>query len=175
MVTTALATVLLGQTLSGPKIVVTLNNNRKFVIQTDQKGSPKSVKYIGDLVKKDFYSGILVHRVESWVVQWGDPLTKKGMNTPGIGTGGTGKTMAFEGSKISFKRGVVGIASTAAKAGGDCQIFVLTRDMPHLDGNYAVLGKVVQGMDVVDKMKIGDKVVSMKLASIPVRKTGPRG
>jgi cyclophilin family peptidyl-prolyl cis-trans isomerase len=149
--------------MSGPQIVLTMTSGKKITIQTNQKESPKTVKYIQDLCAKKFYTGIRFHRIEDWVIQWGDPLTKKSMTDPGIGGGGTGKSMPFEASKHSFTRGVVGIASTGAKVGGDCQIFILTKDAKHLDGRYAVLGRVTQGMDVADKMKIGDKIKSMVL------------
>lgn len=162
MFTTAIALLAVSApAMSGPKIILTMESGKKITIQTNQKESPKTVKYIEDLCKKKFYTGIRFHRVENWVIQWGDPLTKKSMTDPGIGGGGTGKSMAFEGSKHTYTRGTVGIASTGAKVGGDCQIFILLKDSSHLDGKYAILGRVTSGMEVADKMKIGDKIKSM--------------
>lgn len=166
MLASALSLVLIGQSskpFTGPTITVTFSNKKSFVIQTETSSSPKTVARISELVKQKYYDGILFHRVEDWVVQWGDPNTKKGLDTPGVGSGGTGKNMPFETSPIEFKRGIVGIASTGTKKGGDSQLFVLTKDAPHLTGNYAVLGRVSKGMEVVDAIKRGDKVVSMKL------------
>lgn len=165
MLTSAIALFVVAQSgaFTGPSIEVNLEGGKKFVISTDQKGSPKTTARIVELVKEKFYDGIRFHRIESWVVQWGDPKTKKSMSEPGIGSGGSGKNMPFEESKVSFLRGVVGIASTGTKVGGDSQLFVLTKDAPHLNGNYAVLGKVVVGMDAVDSLQVGSKIVSMRV------------
>lgn len=167
---TSLALLIVARGPGQPMITVTMANKKQFVIAVDAQGSPKTTAHIAALIKKKFYDGILFHRVEPWVVQWGDPESKKGINTPGLGNGGSGKQMPFEGSKTSFVRGVVGIASTGQKVGGDSQIFILTKDATHLNGSYAVLGKVVSGMDVVDKLKVGDKIATMTI-KMPMQKT----
>ena len=149
---------------TGPKLVVTMGSGKSFTTATVQKGSPKTVAHILGLVKKKFYDGQKVHRVEDWVTQWGDPGSKtKPMTDPSMGSGGSGKNMPFEPGKISFKRGVVGIASTGFKVGGDSQIFVLKSDATRLDGDYAVLGVVTSGMDLVDKIKRGDKIKKIRV------------
>lgn len=161
MIAVVLAATLVGSgTLTGPKIQVTFTSGKSFVIQTDAKGSPLTTKHIVELVKKKFYDGIKFHRVEDWVVQWGDPASKKGLNG-NIGNGGSGKPVKFEAGKISFLRGAVGMASTGSKVGGDSQIFVVRKDSSFLDGNYAILGQVVSGMDVIDKIATGDTIKSM--------------
>ena len=147
--------------VASTELKVTMEGGKSFVIACDSKGSPKTVKRIVELVKKKFYDGQRFHRVESWVVQWGDPASKKSANEPGVGSGGSGQALPWEESTTSFVRGVVGVASTGAKVGGDSQLFVLTHDATHLNGNYAVLGKVTKGMDVVDKIARGDKIVSI--------------
>jgi peptidylprolyl isomerase len=166
MIATAIAALVVGfgAPPSGPKIVVTMGNGKSFTIATDQKGSPKTVAHILALVKKKFYDGQQVHRVEDWVTQWGDPQTKtKSVDDEGIGGGGSGENVPFEASSISFKRGVVGLASTAKRIGGDSQLFVLTKDAPYLDGDYAVVGVVTSGMAVLDKVVRGDKIKSMRV------------
>ncbi|MBL8086846.1 MAG: peptidylprolyl isomerase [Chthonomonas sp.] len=175
MTSLALAAVLLAQPSSakGPQIVMTMKGNKQIVIQTNQGESPKTVEHIVALVKKKFYDGIRFHRVEDWVVQWGDPGTKKALDGPEIGNGGSGKQMKFEGSKFDFKRGAVGIASTGSKVGGDSQIFILTKDSVRLNGMYAVLGWVTKGMDVVDKLKRGDTIVSMRVVIKPAPSKRP--
>lgn len=165
--TLLIATAILGQatwTPTGPKVVVTMSNGKSFTIATDSKGSPKTVARVLELVKEKFYDGQRFHRVEPWVVQWGAPQSKKGIDSPGVGNGGSGKSMAFESSKAKFDRGVVGVASTGARLGGDSQLFILTKPAMHLNGDYAVVGKVISGMDVVDKIKLGDKITSIKVA-----------
>jgi cyclophilin family peptidyl-prolyl cis-trans isomerase len=160
----ALAIGFAGPAPTGPKLVVTMGNGKAFTIATDQKGSPKTVAHILALVKKKFYDGQKVHRVEEWVTQWGDPGTKNGsVDGPGIGSGGSGKDVPFEPSKTGFVRGVVGLASTGAQVGGDSQLFVLKRDAAYLNGNYAVVGVVTKGMGVVDGIKRGDKIKSIRI------------
>lgn len=167
---TSLALLALGQTssFSGPQIVITVQKRGTIVIATDAKTSPKTVAQITSLVKKKFYDNQTFHRVEPWVIQWGDPASKT-VDNPEVGSGGSGKNMPFEASKVSFDRGIVGIASTGMKTGGDSQIFILVKPAPHLNGNYAVLGKVISGMDVVDKIQRNDRIVSIRL-KVPAKK-----
>lgn len=154
---------------SGPKLAVKMESGGTFVITTDLKAAPKTVARIAALVQQKFYDKQRFHRVENWVVQWGDPNSKDGdLRREGIGSGGSGKALPFEGSTVTFAKGVVGIASTGAKRGGDSQLFILTRDAAHLDGNYAVLGKVTQGMEVVEKLKWGDRIATMTLQGPPM-------
>lgn len=167
MLSSVLATVALGQTLTGPRLQVTMSNGKSFVIQTAERESPRTVKRIVALVEQGFYNGIRFHRVEPWVVQWGDPKSKQSVDAPGVGGGGSGQGLPFEESKIPFTEGTVGVASTGMKVGGDSQLFVLTRAATHLNGNYAVLGRVVSGMDVVKAIERGDtisKIVVLKAA-----------
>ncbi|MBL8048499.1 MAG: peptidylprolyl isomerase [Chthonomonas sp.] len=146
--------------MAATQYVVTFTNGKSFTIEVDTKGSPKTAAHVGELVKKKFYDGIRFHRVEDWVVQWGDPGSRKSLD---VGGGGSGKQMPFEASKVGFKKGVVGIASTGSKVGGDCQLFVVTKDSEFLNGNYAVLGKVTKGMDVIMKVQRGDTIKTMKI------------
>jgi peptidylprolyl isomerase len=168
MIVTSIAALVIGfgAPPTGPKLVVTMGNGKSFTIETDLKGSPKTVAHILELVKKKFYDGQKVHRVEPWVTQWGNLETKtKSVDDPTLKEVGSGTPMPFEASKISFKRGVVGIASTGFKVGGDSQLFVLKSDATRLDGDYAVLGVVTKGMDLVDKIVRGDKVKSIRVQS----------
>ena len=154
------------ESLTGPKIVVNMANGKSFTMQLDAKNTPKTSEGIAALVKKGFYDGQRVHRVEpGFVVQWGDPISKEGVDDPRVGSGGTGKNLPFEAGKLSFDKGVLGMASTGAGVGGDCQMFVVTGDNAQfLDGKYSAFGKVVSGMDVVMKIAKGDKILSMKIA-----------
>lgn len=151
-------------TPDGPKIRFTMQSGKSFVITTDLTGSPITVKHIIELTKKGFYDGIRVHRVEDWVTQWGDPLSKKApMSDPKMGDGGSGKDVPFEESKWDFHRGVVGIASEGLQRGGDSQLFVLKKPALRLYRSYAVVGKVTEGMDVVDGIKKGDRIKSARM------------
>lgn len=148
---------------TGPRIKVVMANGKSFVIQTDQKGSPKTTAHIVALVKKKFYDGQRIHRVvPNFVIQWGSPESRtKDLASEAVGNGGSGKDIPFEESKAEFVKGVVGIASTGMKVGGDSQLFVMIGDAPRLNGNYAVLGKVVSGLEVCESIKVGDKIKSI--------------
>ena len=131
------------------------------IIETD-KGTIKAELYTGkapittknfiDLANSGFYNGLTFHRVEpGFVVQGGDPK--------GDGTGGSGKTIPLEiNPELRYVRGTLGMARSQNPDSASSQFFITLADTPFLDGNYAVFGKVVQGMDVVEKIKIGDKM-----------------
>lgn len=156
--------VLGGQKLTGPKIIVNMANGKSFTIQTDAKNAPKTVAGISALVKKGFYDGQRVHRVvDGFVIQWGDPKSRNGADAPGVGSGQNAAPLPFEAGKLPFTTGVVGIASTGAGTGGDCQLFVMLGPADSLNGGYSAMGKVIAGMNVVMSIQKGDKILSMKL------------
>ena len=147
---------------NGPIIQVQIEGRGKFEITTDPKNSPKTVAHIKGLVEKKFYDRQRIHRVESWVTQWGAPASKtKDLTTADVLGGGSGKQIPFEKADVDFTRGVVGIASTGLQVGGDSQIFILKADTLRLYSSYAVLGKVTKGMEVVDAIKKGDRIAKM--------------
>jgi cyclophilin family peptidyl-prolyl cis-trans isomerase len=103
------------------------------------------------------------HRViDGFMAQTGDPR--------GDGTGGSGIKLAAEFNREPFQRGTLGMARARDPNSGDSQFFIVFARAPHLDGQYTVWGKVVQGMELVDKIKRGepprdpDKIVKMQLA-----------
>lgn len=149
---------------TGPQLRVTMARGGSFVITTDKAGSPGTVAHIVKLVRNGFYDRQRVHRVEPWVTQWGAPASKtKPMTDEDVLGGGSGKDIAFEESKWDFHRGVVGIASVGLQRGGDSQIFILKKDTFRLYRSYAVLGKVTSGMNVVDRIKKGDRIASIRV------------
>lgn len=149
----------------GPKLVVTMSSGKSFTIATNKSESPITVNHIVGLVKSGFYDRQRIHRVEPWVTQWGAPASKtKPMTHEDVLGGGSGKDIKFEPSKWDFHRGVVGIASTGLQVGGDSQIFILKKDTFRLFSSYAVLGKVTSGMSVVDGIKKGDRIRSIRVS-----------
>lgn len=161
---------------NGPKIRFTMEKGGSFVITTDPKSSPKTVAHIVGLVRKGFYDGQRVHRVEHWVTQWGapqsktlpldikDPKTGAMVSNAKVAGGGSGRNIeAFELSEVDFYRGVAGIASTGLQKPGDSQIFVLKKDAQRLYHSYAAVGKVTEGMSVVDRIKRGDRFRSARI------------
>lgn len=126
--------------------------------------APQTCQQIVRLVKEGFYNGQKIHRVEDWVIQWGDPQTKRlPPNDPRIGSGGSGNPLPFEETDVPMVRGVVAMASVAEKEGGDSQIFILKKDASWLQGNYCGFGKVISGMDIVDKLEPLDEIREMRI------------
>jgi len=98
------------------------------------------------------------HRVEDWVVQGCDPN--------GDGTGGN-STLPTETSSESFTAGAVGVArkTTPKEVSNDSQFFIVKKDSVFLNGEYTLFGRVISGMDVVNKLAIGDKIISTLILS----------
>jgi peptidyl-prolyl cis-trans isomerase B (cyclophilin B) len=112
------------------------------------------------LAKKGYYDGVTFHRVEpNFVVQGGDPK--------GNGTGGPGYTIKDEFNKQKHVRGVLAMARTQAPNSAGSQFYITLAPAHFLDGQYTVFGRVTSGMEVVDKIKVGDKMKSVKITEVP--------
>ena len=149
----------------------------KVQIELFKKEAPKTVAHFMELCQKGFYNGILVHRVEpNFVVQAGDPATKKltsaelAKMTPQeieekhIGAGGSGKAIPFEHNQLTNETGTLAMALSAPQSDtGDSQWFINLVPNHFLDGNYCVFGKVIKGMDIVRKIRRGDRIQSLKI------------
>jgi peptidylprolyl isomerase len=148
-----------GQT--GPVLVVDTAKGT-FEIQTFPEEAPKTVAHILALVKKNFYRGLRFHRVEkNFVVQVGDPQTRDRTKEENWGKGpasGSGTPIGVaEFSKLHVhKRGAVGMAHAGDATQADSQFYIMLRNAPALDGKYTVWGQVISGMDVVEKLSVGD-------------------
>jgi peptidyl-prolyl cis-trans isomerase B (cyclophilin B) len=128
--------------------------------------APKTVENFETLTKKGFYNGLTFHRVvPDFVVQGGDP--------DGTGTGGPGYTVPAEiDAKEKHLRGSVATARTGdqvnpKRESSGSQFYICLEPQPGLDGQYTVFGAVISGMEVVDKIKKGDKMKTIKLSSEP--------
>jgi cyclophilin family peptidyl-prolyl cis-trans isomerase/HEAT repeat protein len=112
--------------------------------------APLTVDNFIALARRGFFNGLTFHRVvPDFVIQGGDPR--------GDGEGGPGYTMRNEISELPYLRGTVGIALDWADTGGS-QFFITHSPQPHLDAKYTVFGRVIAGMDVVDKIQQGDVI-----------------
>ena len=128
--------------------------------------APKHAERIKTLAREKFYDNAPFHRViEGFMAQTGD-------GARGDGTGGSKyPNLTAEFSQVPFKRGVVGMARSASPNSANSQFFIVYADAPHLNGQYTVVGQVVSGMDVVDKLKRGepvrdpDRITSMRVAA----------
>ena len=132
--------------------------------------APNHVERLKTLARQGFYDGVVFHRViEGFMAQTGDPT----------GTGGGGSDLPdlnAEFSDVPFTRGVVGMARTSDPNSANSQFFIMYADAPSLNGQYTVIGQVVEGMDAVDAIKKGspaenglvqdpDKIVTLKVAA----------
>lgn len=118
-------------------------------IELDREAAPITVENFEALVNDGFYDGLTFHRViEGFMIQGGCPL--------GTGTGGPGHNIKGEfasngwDNPIKHDRGVISMARSSAPDSAGSQFFIMHEDSPHLDGDYAAFGRVVEGMDVVD-------------------------
>lgn len=131
---------------------VTINTDYgDIVMEVYPKAMPVTVDNFVKLIEKGFYDGLTFHRVEDWVIQGGDPK--------GDGTGGADETIKLEtNDALQNNRGMVGMARSSDPDSASSQFYILKDDAPSLNGSYAIFGKVIKGMDIVDKIQIGDKM-----------------
>ncbi|MBM3218176.1 MAG: peptidylprolyl isomerase [Candidatus Rokubacteria bacterium] len=146
-----------------PTLVMTMEKGGQVTIELWPDVAPNHVKNFVDLSKQGFYDGQRVHRVEpKFVVQFGDPASKtKPMDDPAMGSGGSGKTLKAEFNKKPFDRGVLGMARTNDPDSASSQVYLMLGDAHFLNGQYTAFGKVTKGMEVVDKIKVGDRIKSI--------------
>ena len=130
--------------------------------------APNHVARIKELVRQEFYNGVVFHRViEDFMAQTGDPT--------GTGSGGSGQKLDAEFTNEKHLRGTVSMARAGDPNSADSQFFIVFKTAPWLDGQYSIWGQVTDGMDAVDKIKKGapgsgtvnepDKIVSMQVAA----------
>jgi len=139
--------------------------------------APNTVYNFISLVQQGFYDGLIFHRViPGFVIQGGDPL--------GNGTGGPGYSIKGEFSRNGFlnglkhERGVISMARANQPDSAGSQFFIMVDDAPHLEGSYAAFGRVIRGMDVVDKIvtvprRAGDRPIEdQKMVRVTVETFG---
>ena len=121
------------------------------------KKAPKTVERITSLIKDKFYDGLVFHRVvPNFVVQGGDPQ--------GTGIGGTGQKLPAEFNDMPHVKGAVAMARKGNDINSaDSQFYIALGRLQHLDGQYTVFGQVTEGLEVVDKIRQGDKILSFSL------------
>ncbi|MBI4241265.1 MAG: peptidylprolyl isomerase [Candidatus Rokubacteria bacterium] len=135
---------------------ITMEKGGTIKIEFFPEDAPKTVENFVTLAKKGFYDGLTFHRVEpGFVVQGGDPK--------GNGMGGPGYTVKAEFNKQKHVRGTVAMARAQDPDSAGSQFYICFQPAPFLDGKYTGFGKVVSGMEVVDGIKVGDKMKSVKI------------
>lgn len=113
--------------------------------------APNTVNNFITLVQKGFYDGLIFHRViEGFMIQGGDP-EGTGMGGPGYGIKGEFAQNGFA-NDLKHTAGVLSMARSMMPNSAGSQFFIMHKDAPHLDGAYAAFGKIIEGMDVVNKI-----------------------
>ena len=145
------------------KVAVIETTKGTIRLQLHDDKTPKTCANFEKLAGDGFYDGLTFHRViDDFMVQTGCPQ--------GTGTGGSGQNLAAEFSDEPHVRGTASMARAASPNSADSQFFICFGDTSFLDGEYTVWGRVVDGMDNIDKLKRGepvndpDKIVSMRVA-----------
>ena len=137
--------------MANPIVTIEMENGDIIKAELYPAIAPNTVNNFISLINHGFYDGIIFHRVISgFMIQGGDP--------DGIGTGGPGYSIKGEFERNGFKNtlkheaGVLSMARSMLPNSAGSQFFIMHKDAPHLDGSYAAFGKVIEGMDVVDKI-----------------------
>lgn len=139
---------------AAPRTVEMVTRRGAVTLRLDCPRAPLTCLNFLQLVRQGFYDGLAFHRVvPDFVVQGGDPR--------GDGWGGPGYTIRDEIGRLRYDRGVVGMALAGPDTGGS-QFFVTLAPHPHLDGGYTAFGEVVEGMEVLDQLRQGDRIVTVR-------------
>lgn len=164
MIAVLLVALALGQAAAPGPIVVVETSKGAFAFETFPQDAPKTVAHVLALVRRGFYDGQRVHRAEpGFVVQWGDPRSRDPESEAEWGRGSAASSghpigVAEMPKKRTHVSGAVSMAHPGDPARADSQIFVTLDDRPDLDGYYTVFGRVVSGMDVVERLQKGDLI-----------------
>ena len=137
--------------MANPVVTITMTNGDVMKAELYPEIAPNTVNNFISLVQKGFYNGLIFHRVISgFMIQGGDPQGT-GMGGPGYSIKGE---FAMNGVRNDLKhtRGVLSMARSMMPNSAGSQFFIMHANAPHLDGQYAAFGKVVEGLDVVDKI-----------------------
>ena len=149
----------------GRTAVLTLEKGGEITIEFFPADAPKTVENFVKLAGQGFYDGTTFHRVEpGFVVQGGDPLSKTlPAGDRRIGTGDPGYKLKAEFNKQKHVRGVVAMARSQDPDSAGSQFYVTLGPAHFLDGQYTVFGRVTAGMNVVDAIRVGDRIKSIKI------------
>lgn len=132
-------------------IRITMENGKTMTAELYPETAPLTVQNFIDLINEHFFDGLIFHRViKGFMIQGGDPS--------GTGMGGSKKTIKGEFESNGFRndlkhtRGVLSMARTMDPDSASSQFFIMHQDAPHLDGQYAAFGKVIDGIETVDEI-----------------------
>ncbi|KOF55818.1 MULTISPECIES: peptidylprolyl isomerase [Clostridium] len=137
--------------MKNPIVTIEMEDKSKIEVELYPDMAPNTVNNFISLINKEFYNGTIFHRViPGFMIQGGDP--------EGTGMGGPDYSIKGEFSSNGFKndlkheKGVISMARTSYPNSAGSQFFIMAEDAPHLDGDYAAFGKVISGIEEVDKI-----------------------
>lgn len=134
-----------------PIVTITMENGDVMKAELYPSIAPNTVNNFISLVKKGFYDGLIFHRVISgFMIQGGDP-EGSGMGGPGYGIKGEFNGNGFK-NDLKHTKGVLSMARAQHPDSAGSQFFIMHETSPHLDGSYAAFGKVIEGLEVIDKI-----------------------
>ena len=163
--------------MQNPIVTMEMENGKQIKIELYPEIAPNTVNNFISLVKKGFYDGLIFHRViPGFMIQGGDP-EGSGMGGPGYAIRGE---FAHNGVKNPLKhtRGVFSMARSMRPDSAGSQFFIMVEDAPHLDGEYAAFGMVIEGMETADeivavKRSYSDRpIVDQRMAKVTVETFG---
>ena len=134
-----------------PIVTITMENGDVIKAELYPEIAPNTVNNFVSLIKKNFYDGLIFHRViKGFMLQGGDP-EGSGMGGPGYGIKGEFSSNGFK-NDLKHTEGVLSMARSMMPNSAGSQFFIMHKTSPHLDGDYAAFGKVTEGMEVVNKI-----------------------
>ena len=137
--------------MANPIITIQMKNGGTMKAELYPEIAPETVKNFVDLASKGFYNGLIFHRViPGFMIQGGDP-EGTGMGGPGYCIKGEFTSNGFR-NDLKHTRGVLSMARAMNPDSAGSQFFIMHEDSPHLDGQYAAFGKIIEGIEVVDQI-----------------------
>ncbi|WP_227522057.1 peptidylprolyl isomerase [Bacillus solitudinis] len=138
-----------------PIVTITMENNEQIILELYPEIAPNTVANFISLIEDEFYNGLTFHRViPGFMIQGGDP-SGTGTGGPGYSIKGEFNSNGFENS-LTHERGVISMARSMELDSAGSQFFIMVEDSPHLDGEYAAFGQVIEGIEVTDTI-VGTK------------------
>lgn len=163
--------------MANPIVTITMENGDIMKAELYPEIAPNTVNNFISLIKKGYYDGLIFHRVISgFMIQGGCP-DGTGAGGPGYSIKGEFKQNGFN-NELKHTPGVLSMARTMMPDSAGSQFFIMHETSPHLDGAYAAFGKIIEGMDIVNKIasvqtSFGDRpVVPQKMAKVTVDTMG---
>ncbi|PJI09299.1 MULTISPECIES: peptidylprolyl isomerase [Clostridium] len=137
--------------MKNPIVTIEMENENKIKIELYPKIAPNTVNNFISLINHNFYDGVIFHRViPGFMIQGGDP-DGNGMGGPGYAIKGEFSSNGFP-NNLKHEKGVISMARTGFPDSAGSQFFIMVQDAPHLDGDYAAFGKVIEGIEEAQRI-----------------------